>query len=498
MNRYVLRALFEDAFRQVLDDKVFRLLVVLAIVLILPTFLIGIRPEGISLLFGWKVYTYAEVSGAFGQAAAQSPDIQVRFIQGLQDGIVGGLAGTVGLLFCIAATAFFVPRMLEKGAADTLFSRPVGRFTLLLARYCAGVLFVAVLSFLLVLGMHIGFRLVSGWSDPAFLWSALTLTYVFALVHSVSVAVAVFTRSSIAAILTTLLFFVFTGCVHQGWISLEHTRAVQAEDIARGESEVEGAKGFKLLKDTLDAFHWTLPKTTDSDFIVAGLRKSLTESEPALTDSNGLLSVVGSPDGFEREDASSSDLGSNPAVWIARDAAGQEKARIELSRRSRRDGDVIDAKGKPKLRAPGSYSLDDSKLLEKDPSTRDKPVRGSRPGADGLPFAWVRWRTQGETTDVNRARGFTGLDEHLYVVDASFQPHFGTEDDRDRALDRFLDQLRVERKSATNLNAQDWYMRTFGWSSPWRHNAFVSIGTSLLFAAVLLLLARWRLSRIDF
>ena len=30
MNRHVVGALFEDAFRQVLDDKVFRLLVILA------------------------------------------------------------------------------------------------------------------------------------------------------------------------------------------------------------------------------------------------------------------------------------------------------------------------------------------------------------------------------------------------------------------------------------------------------------------------------------
>ena len=48
------------------------------------------------------------------------------------------------------------------------------------------------------------------------------------------------------------------------------------------------------------------------------------------------------------------------------------------------------------------------------------------------------------------------------------------------------------------MNAQDWYTRNFGFWSPWRHNAFVSIGTSLLFAAILLLIARWRLARIDF
>jgi ABC-type transport system involved in multi-copper enzyme maturation permease subunit len=510
MNRHVVRALFEDAFRQVLDDKVFRLLVVLAIVLILPTFLVGFRPEGITLLFGWKVYPYSDLTSAFGGAGgAQPPDVHILFIRGLQDIVVQGLAGTVGILFCIAATAFFVPRMLEKGAADTLFSRPVGRFTLLLARYLTGVLFVAVLSFLLVLGMHVGFLVVSGWSDTAFLWSALTLTYVFALVHSVSVAVAVFTRSSIAAILTTLLFFAFTGCVQQGWISVEHRNAVRSEAVARGESEIEGTGRFQFLKDLLDGLHWTLPKTTDADFIVAGLRKSLTESDPALKDSNGQLSVIGTPDGFQRDGTATADLGAEPAVWIAREASGLEKARIELTRRSRRDADVGDgssptrpttsgSSGPIRLRAPGSYSLEDSKALEGDPATVGKPVRSSRPGTEGLSLAWVRWRTRGESAEVHHARGYTGIEDTLYVIDATFQPEFGAEDDRDRALDRFLDELRVERKSAANMNSQDWYTRTFGFGAPWRHNAFVSIGTSLLFAVVLLLIARWRLARIDF
>jgi ABC-type transport system involved in multi-copper enzyme maturation permease subunit len=493
-----VRALFEDAFRQVLDDKVFRLLVVLAIVLILPTFLIGFKPEGISLLFGWRVYPYSDLSSAFGRAVSQSPDLNKEFIRGLQEIIVSGLAGTVGILFCIAATAFFVPRMLEKGAADTLFSRPVGRFTLLMARYAAGVLFVAILSFLLVLGMHIGFWLVSGWSDPAFLWSALTLTYVFALVHSVSVAVAVFTRSSIAAILTTLVFFVFTGCIHQNWIGLEHSRAVKAEAVERGESEVEAPGGFQFVLDTLDVLHATLPKTTDADYIVAGLRKSLTEAEADLSDSNGQLSVVATPEGFQREGTGSVDLGAAPGRWVASAADGREKARIELSRRSRRDSTDVDAKGKPKLRSPGSFTLEDSKAIERDAATIDKPVRGSNPDAESLAFSWVRWRARGESADTHRARGFAALGEDVYVVDAVFEAEFGTSEDRERALRRYVDQLRVERKSAANMKAQEWYASTFSWWSRWRHNAFVSIGTSLLFAAVLLLLARWRLARIDF
>jgi ABC-type transport system involved in multi-copper enzyme maturation permease subunit len=493
MSRHVVAALFEDAFRQVLDDKVFRLLVGLALVLILPTFLVGIRPDGVSLLFGWKTWTYEEVMRSFGGAMPHVEDVHVLVVRGVQEAIVQGLAGTVGLLFCIAATAFFVPRMLEKGAADTLFSKPVGRFALLLARYCAGVMFVAILSFLLVLGMHIGFRVVSGYSDPAFLWSALTLTYAFALVHSVSVAVAVLTRSSIAAILSTLMFFVFTGCIHQAWIQTEHAQAVRSEAESRGEEEATSERRFGFLIDALDTAHWILPKTTDADYVTAGMRRSMTEVEPRLRDTNGLLSIVGDPSGFVREGPSSADLEAEPALWIARDAAGEETARLTLSRRNR-----ADPERKGKLRAAGSFASEFAREIEKDPTTAEKPVRsGSRDGRE-IAVSWVRWRVRGTGADVDRARGFSAVESELYVTDAAFQPAFGTAEERERALNDLIAEVRLERKSAVNQPAPAWYGQQFGWTSPWRYNAFVSIGTSLLFALALLLFARWRLARIDF
>ncbi len=491
MNRTVVAALFEDAFRQVLDDKVFRLLVGLALVMILPTFLVGFRPEGISVLFGWKTWTYQELGASFGgQAVGEFAN--VWWIGAIQKVIVNGLAGTVGLLFCIAATAFFVPRMLEKGAADTLFSKPVGRFALLVARFSAGVIFVACLSFLLVLGMHIGFRVASGYSDPAFLWSALTLTYIFTLVHSVSVTVAVLTRSSIAAILSTLLFFVFTGCIHQTWITTEYRQAADAERRAIGEEEAKPSS-FQFLIDLLNTVHWTLPKTTDADYVVAGLRRTISEAAPTLRDSNDVISYGPLPVGFTREGPAQLDLGTTPALWIAREFGGEETARIKLSRRDRSDPD------RPgRLRSPGSFAADFAREIEKDPSTAAKPQRSGEPDAKGFSISWVRWRISGNGPDVERARGFTAVDAALYEIEAAFQPTFGDADLRQDALREFVNGMRVEHKTAYSMDPNEWYTQQFGWTSRWRYNAFVSIGTSLLFALLMLLLARWRLARIDF
>jgi hypothetical protein len=44
----------------------------------------------------------------------------------------------------------------------------------------------------------------------------------------------------------------------------------------------------------------------------------------------------------------------------------------------------------------------------------------------------------------------------------------------------------------------DWYEEQLGWDAPLKYNLFFSIGSSLAFAATMLLLGWWRLSRIDF
>src|SRR5258706_5286091 len=261
MNKPIARALFLDAYYQVLDNKVFRLLAIVASLLVLPTFVLGASEQGLVILYGVKTVPWEDIGWLVGGLRNHA-----LIVQRYQDIVVGGLAGTIGILFAIAATAFFVPRMLEKGAADVVFSRPVSRHVLLLARYCAGVLFVAILSTALVLGMHIGLLLVSGTSDPAFLWSVATIVYVYTLVHSVSLLMGVLTRSSVAAILMTILFFSFNGCIHQSWIGSEYyreqQRLEQEEKAKEGAPPEEGKIGggplflFRLVV----GLHFLLPK----------------------------------------------------------------------------------------------------------------------------------------------------------------------------------------------------------------------------------------------
>ena len=65
MNKNIRRALYEDALQQVLDNRVFRLLVILVLCLVAPTFLIGFHSDHISLLWFWE-YQYSELTLGLG------------------------------------------------------------------------------------------------------------------------------------------------------------------------------------------------------------------------------------------------------------------------------------------------------------------------------------------------------------------------------------------------------------------------------------------------
>lgn len=282
----IRRALLMDAISQVLDNRVFRILSILCGVIVLATFVVGFREDSIWILFGWREYFYQDVFDLLGVplpvGGAEQQEAAISFVQDL---FVKYLAGSLGMIFCVGATSFFVPRLLEKGFADSFFSKPVSRWQLLLSRYFASIVFIAALSLFLVVGMHAGLLLASGYSDPSFLWSALTLVYTFALIASFTAFFGTITRSTNAALLLTLVAFGVCAGTHNLWIllwSVQQSEAYEQVDLARAEGRMseEADAVERVLTFGVASLHYVLPKTTDAKFITANLRDRLvTEDE---------------------------------------------------------------------------------------------------------------------------------------------------------------------------------------------------------------------------
>jgi ABC-type transport system involved in multi-copper enzyme maturation permease subunit len=507
LNANTFGALFRDALYQVLDNKVFRVLAVTVCGLVVATFLVGAREESIVLLFGVQELRYEDVFSFFGMPYPGMEGAGEILVQSVQTIFVDWLAGSVGILFAVAATAFFVPRMLEKGAADTLFSKPVSRLTLLLSRYAAGLIFVALLAVVLVGGMHVGFLVSSGYSDPGFLWSIVTLVYVFGLLHGVSVLIGVLTRSTVASILLTVVFMLFNGCVHGGWMAKDYFVADEAnrqraEEEDRQEEEAEEsatpaiADGSQedpamssirdeedsvwktVLFTTLDTIHYVLPKTSDADMIARKMRRDLSLRYSELWDPEGGLLVPAPPKGWERR-AGVEAIEGDGALWSLPDGS----ATMRLQRRP------IDKTSR--MRAAKALRQE----LETRADVRDvEDERSSIANVTSSRVNWVEGRAESERA--HRVHFFASGDQ-LYSMEIEGTPAWRADKAADEVVQDFHRGMTFN-ESTYGTDPGSRYENLLGWDAPLRYNIFFSIGSSLAFLLAVLGVAWWRLSRIDF
>lgn len=520
MNATVARALLLDAFHQVVDNKIFRLLLLFDVFVVLASFLIGFRETQVEVLFGAWTLTYEDLFGFFGGKVPAGVDVQGKAIQAFQALLVEGLCGSLGMTVCLAATAFFVPRLLEKGAADIVFAKPVSRWALLLSRYVAGLLFVGLLSVVLIVGLWLGILVASGYNDPGFLWAIATLMYLFAMLHAFSLAVGVFTRSTVAALLISVVFFFLTGCVHRGWKGIEYVRDLRDTEKMRLEVEAkpvelpspgertaaeseassnreehETSPVLNLIGDAIATAHYVLPKTSDADDLTAKLRKALASENEALHDSIAHVSITPTQETLKRlappPGVTEIDLSTAAAEWVEQDSAGKELARFSVSRRSRELPPAGESK-RPRRLSTSQAADDVVKRLKQPPNA----VRTEKTTVDGSYALAVRWE-EGETWHSVHVLTFgDSVIEIASSVPSTSGPARvpGFEDAR---VSGFLNGVKLAHQT-DRLDPDEWYQKRFRVDAPLRFNVLFSIGSTLVFTLLMLLLAWWKLRRIDF
>jgi ABC-type transport system involved in multi-copper enzyme maturation permease subunit len=492
MSSTITRALFLDILYQTLDNRMFRLLVVLALVLIAPTFLLAFEKEGIDVLFGWQTIGYAGLYQTFNllPPSANAAEEAIGFAQKV---FVDFFAGTLGLLFCIAATAFFLPRALEKGAAENVFAKPVSRGVVLLTRYVAGLLFVGMLSVLLVFGMHLGLLVRSGYSDPGFLWSIVTLVYLFGILHAVSILVGVLTRSSVTALLATMMFFALNGCVQKLWVLRETSEAMVASQRGwteeRGPSVREREPAMRSLMQALEVAHFVLPKTSDAAVLSHKLRKSL-EPTPVYEDPATRLRVGALPRGFEGGTGAPDAEG---VTWT-RPADG-DRVSFTLRRLPRH---VERGEGKrPRWMSAGSAARERAEAVQAEEGLAEPPEEIELELSDTAWTSSLVWQSATDGATRHReAHYFPASPDWLYVLEVDAPPGaLAASPQTDGSVVRsFLAEIEVP--GLTDF--QTWYQDQVGWTAPLRYNLWLSIGSTLSFVLVLLAIAWWRLARMDF
>jgi ABC-type transport system involved in multi-copper enzyme maturation permease subunit len=193
---------------------------------------------------------------AFG--ALQLPLTQGRAhaVHTLQVHLAGWVADTAGLLLALLWTAGFLPSFLEADAVAVLLAKPVPRWSLLAGKFAGVLAFVAfqASAFLGATWLALGAR-TGLWGTAYFLCLPLLLLH-FAVFFSFSAMLAVATRSTVACVFGSVLFWVVCWATNFG------------RHAAFRVAELKGlSPGFGRA---LERAYWVLPKPLDFHAVLLG------------------------------------------------------------------------------------------------------------------------------------------------------------------------------------------------------------------------------------
>jgi hypothetical protein len=121
-----------------------------------------------------------------------------------------------------------------------------------------------------------------------------------------------------------------------------------------------------------------------------------------------------------------------------------------------------------------------------------KPPERTMTAVDRVSAMELVWAEDG----AQRRTVLIAYGDWLYRVDLRAAPDTG--DEVKWRFDSFLERVSVARDPQAFVDSESWYANRFDWTAPLRYNVFFSIGSSIAFVLLMLALAWWRLSRIDF
>ncbi len=205
------------------------------------------RAEGIDTINGRMSLAF----GAISFPVARERGDSVRFLELL---LAGGVAGSLGVLLALVWTAGFMPTFLEASAASVLLAKPAGRWQLLVGKYLGVLIFVGfqVVLFVVLTWFALGLR-TNVW-DITYWWCIPLLLLEFASLYSFSVLLAVTTRSTVACVFGSLLFWLLAWGINYA--------SATAGDMA----EIQQTSRFTLVLTR--AAYWISPKPIDAELIL--------------------------------------------------------------------------------------------------------------------------------------------------------------------------------------------------------------------------------------
>jgi ABC-type transport system involved in multi-copper enzyme maturation permease subunit len=250
-------------------------MVVLAAVLALALVCIKIEDDSLNLFFAIDI-SLGNLPGILGPEAAdmfRALDLSTGEL--LRWVILSTYVQTLpGMAFLVAliATGGVVPQLMRRGQIDLLCARPVTRGQVVLGNFLGGLVFVALLGAVLVVGSWLALMARGTVLSPIYLLNALVMPAQYAVVYAIAVFFGFVFRSASAAILLTIVVW-FLGNI----ATFIHNLRLKA----LAEETTEGFQGFIAgpFGQIVDGLYMLLPKIGELDWVSNQILFSLMEDD---------------------------------------------------------------------------------------------------------------------------------------------------------------------------------------------------------------------------
>ena len=229
-------AIFLDAYRDLNSRKLFWLAVAISGLVVLIVGLLGIDEAGVSVAgfrFDSKfVNTLFFPASTFYKLIFQSLGIDIWLTW---------LAAILALI----STASVVPELIASGSIDMMLSKPISRSRLFLTRWVTGLFFAGIQTLVFVTASFLVIGIRGGAWEPGLFIAVPVVIVFFSYLYCFCALMGVITRSTVASLLLTLVFWLVLFGVQKAEQFLNYGRiASQMEVVA-----IEKAIATRLEKN---------------------------------------------------------------------------------------------------------------------------------------------------------------------------------------------------------------------------------------------------------
>ncbi len=238
------KAIFVDAYRELNAKKLFWLTMGLNLFAVVFFASMGINDKGVTILH-WTFDSF------FLNTSMMSKELFYK-LQFTTWGVPIWLSWVTTILALIS-TAGMIPDLISGGTIEPLLSKPIGRLRLFLTKFLTGLLFVAMQILVFSVGcfMVLGIR-AGSWEFGLFLAIPIVLAF-FSYLFSFCALIGLITRSTIAALLLTLLFWCAIFLVNMGDSLMLAQREGSILRVQDRQTALEAQERFAQAR--LDQYH---------------------------------------------------------------------------------------------------------------------------------------------------------------------------------------------------------------------------------------------------